>query len=129
MLENCPLCGKVFRRTSNLISCPACQVKEKETFERLRDYFWENRTATLQDVLSATGISEKLVRSFLKGERLKQNSLAQCLECGRHIEGGTLCAACQEKAKPAPAPPTPSPYAGRQRDIEHRLRSERWSDR
>ncbi|HBN07988.1 MAG TPA: hypothetical protein DD435_04845 [Cyanobacteria bacterium UBA8530] len=126
MIENCPLCGKIFRRTSNLIACPSCKEKEAATFERLRDFFWEHHSATLRDVVEGTGISEKLVRCFLKGDRLKQSSTIQCSECGVRIEQGILCPHCRDKhpnPKPKPAPIVPA----ERKDFRHELRSDRWN--
>ncbi|RYI27933.1 hypothetical protein EVU96_15885 [Bacillus infantis] len=99
-LANCPHCDKVFVKNQFRDICNDCWKEEELKYENVYQYIRkrENRTATMQQVVDATGIEEALILKFIRTGKLK---LAQfpnlgypCDKCGAYIREGKLCQKC-----------------------------------
>ena len=58
----------------------------------------ENRAATMQQVVEATGVSEELLLKFIKNGRIQVKQFPNlgypCDKCGSIIQTGKLCESC-----------------------------------
>lgn len=96
-IRNCPRCGSVFVYRGRDI-CPRCVADEEDQFERVRRFLRTSPSATLEEVVEATGVSAELVLSFMRQGRLVATGglkgLLSCQRCGAPIDDGQLCAEC-----------------------------------
>lgn len=95
----CVKCGKMFTYLGfGHFYCPTCKERDKEDFEKVRDYIYENGVASALEVSEATGVSLKVIEQYLREGRLEipESSpiFIKCEKCGIDIRSGRLCAEC-----------------------------------
>jgi flagellar operon protein (TIGR03826 family) len=104
-LENCPYCDKVFVKNQFRDICNDCWKEEELKYETVYQFIRkrENRTATMEQVVNATGIEETLILKFIRTGKLK---LAQfpnlgypCDKCGAYIREGKICPKCAKELR------------------------------
>lgn len=98
-VKQCRQCNKLFYSFGQ-VYCPECLEKNEKDFEKVRDYIYENPSANVVEISNQTGVSEKMILSYLKEGRLtidEDNGLLLCEECGRSISTGRFCKACTRK--------------------------------
>ncbi len=99
-LGNCPRCGKLFANNFRDI-CPACIKEIEEEYERCLKYLREEKTATIQEVHEATGVSIKQITKFIKEGRISvannPNMMYPCEVCGTMIREGNMCDSCRAR--------------------------------
>ena len=97
---NCPRCGRVFKKMRSPV-CPACEKKDEEQFQLIREYLDENPRATITECSEGTGISTKRILAYIREGRLmvpeNMQGLLQCKRCGKDVDMGTYCKDCQKK--------------------------------
>jgi flagellar operon protein (TIGR03826 family) len=102
-LANCPRCGRLFVKHSIRDVCEQCYKEEEALFEKVYQFLRkrENRTATMAQVVEATGVSESLITKWIKIGRLQlvhfPNLGYPCESCGTMIREGQLCTKCRTK--------------------------------
>ncbi|AMX82299.1 hypothetical protein GS3922_00540 [Geobacillus subterraneus] len=102
-LANCAKCGRLFVKLSTRDVCESCYQEEERQFERVYAFLRkrENRTATMAQVVDATGVEEKLIIQWIRAGRLQlvhfPNLGYPCDSCGTMIREGRLCANCLGK--------------------------------
>ncbi|WAA09783.1 TIGR03826 family flagellar region protein [Fervidibacillus albus] len=102
-LANCSRCGKVFVKTSIRDVCETCYQEEEAAFEKVNQFLKkrENRTASMAQVIEATGVEEELILKFIKKGRIRliqfPNLSYPCDKCGAPIQKGRLCENCQRE--------------------------------
>jgi flagellar operon protein (TIGR03826 family) len=102
-LANCTKCGRLFVRMSTRDVCESCYQEEERQFERVYTFLRkrENRTATMAQIVEATGVAEKLITKWIREGRLQlvrfPNLTYPCESCGTMIREGRLCANCLGK--------------------------------
>ena len=101
-LKTCRICGKLFNfigRTTPF--CPKCMKEIEEKFDTCKKYIKENPGANIQAVSENTGASVKLIKQWVREERLTfaDSSLVgiECESCGANILTGRFCAKCKQK--------------------------------
>ncbi|WP_181347258.1 TIGR03826 family flagellar region protein [Thalassobacillus sp. CUG 92003] len=98
-LANCPRCGEIFVK-GRIDVCVACYKEEERAFETVYVFIRkrQNRTATMQQVVEATGVEEQLIQKFVKQKRLNTTQFPQlsysCERCGAQIQEGRICDGC-----------------------------------
>ncbi|NNV07384.1 TIGR03826 family flagellar region protein [Geobacillus sp. C56-T2] len=101
-LENCPACGRLFVRSPFRDICPSCHEEEERQFQIVAQFLRrrENRLATMEQIVAATGVSEMLLTKFIKSGRLTLAQLPNlgypCDRCGKLIREGRMCADCSK---------------------------------
>lgn len=99
-LSNCPKCNAIFVKNQFKDICDACYKEEERLYETVYKFIRkrENRTATMQQVIDATGVEEELILKFIKTGRLKLTQFPNlgypCTKCGKTIREGKLCESC-----------------------------------
>ena len=100
-LVNCPRCGRLFVKHSIRDVCEQCYKEEEALFEKVYAFLRkrENRTATMAQVVEATGVSESLITKWIKMGRIHlvhfPNLGYPCEMCGTMIREGKLCPKCR----------------------------------
>ena len=99
-LYNCPNCNSLFVKTKFRDVCDACYKEEEAQFDRVYEYIRKksNRTASMVQVVEATGVEEELIIKFVKTGKLRiaqfPNLGIPCEKCGTVIRSGRLCETC-----------------------------------
>jgi flagellar operon protein (TIGR03826 family) len=103
-LANCPKCGRLFVKQSSIRDvCDHCYKEEEKLFDKVYSFLRkrENRTATMTQVVEATGVSEALITKWIRMGRLQlvhfPNLGYPCESCGTTIREGHFCPKCRKK--------------------------------
>ncbi|WP_203363295.1 TIGR03826 family flagellar region protein [Bacillus sp. REN10] len=100
---NCPRCGDLYMSNAFRDVCSKCAREEEEMYEKVYKFLRqrENRAATIERVVEATGVEEELIHKWMKKGRLHAahfpNMGYPCDRCGAIISKGKLCLKCTEQ--------------------------------
>lgn len=96
-IRSCRNCGKLFQ-FRGAYTCPDCARDADEKFTKVRNYMYENPSASIEQICEDNDVSAEMVMGWLREGRLivdqKNNPLLKCSSCGKPISSGRLCAAC-----------------------------------
>ena len=104
-LKNCPSCGEFFNYTGIRDVCNNCAMNEEKLYETVYRFLRkrENRAATVERIVEATGVDEKLLHKWVRKGRLQPalfpNLGYPCDNCGKLTTEGKLCKSCTEELK------------------------------
>lgn len=104
-LRDCPKCGDFFNYTGVREICPKCAMAEEKMYEEVYRFLRkrENRAATVERIVEATGVERELLYKWVKKNRLQQalfpNLGYPCDNCGRLTSKGKLCDDCASGLK------------------------------
>lgn len=104
-LRNCPVCGAFFNYTGVRDVCAKCAMDEEKKYEEVYRFLRrrENRAATIERIVEATGVSEDLIHKWVRKGRLQPalfpNLGYPCDNCGRLTTQGKLCDRCLAELK------------------------------
>ena len=102
-IRNCPSCGELFNYIGIRDICNKCARNEEELYEVVYRFLRkrENRAATVERIVEATGVKEELLYKWVKKKRLHPamfpNLGYPCDNCGRLTNNGKLCDRCKEE--------------------------------
>lgn len=100
-LIKCKWCGKPFQ-SMGVSFCPVCIQELDVQYKPVRDYLYDNPNASIEEVMEATGASEKTILYYLRDGRLQMvnsSGLLRCEHCGAAINSGRLCEKCSNKVE------------------------------
>lgn len=98
-LIKCKWCNKPFQ-SFGLSFCPKCIQELDEQYKPVRDYLYDSPNATIDEVVEATGVNQRVILFYLRDGRLQMvNScgLLRCEQCGASINSGRFCDKCAGK--------------------------------
>ena len=104
-LRNCPKCGGFFNYTGVREICPKCGQDEEKMYEVVYRFLRrrENRAATVDRIVEATGVEKELLYKWVRKNRLQPalfpNLGYPCDNCGHLTNQGKLCDDCTEELK------------------------------
>lgn len=104
-IRNCPSCGDFFNYTGMRDVCYKCAQKEEELYQIVYRFLRkrENRAATVERIVEATGVSKDLLYKWVRKNRLQPavfpNLGYPCDQCGHLTKTGKLCSKCQDELK------------------------------
>lgn len=104
-IRNCPSCGEFFSYTGVRDVCYKCYLKEEEMYQIVYRFLRkrENRAATVDRIVEATGVERELLYKWVRKGRLHPavfpNLGYPCDNCGRLTKKGKLCERCVEELK------------------------------
>ncbi|XJZ26956.1 TIGR03826 family flagellar region protein [Bacillota bacterium Lsc_1132] len=99
-LINCPNCNEIFLKNNFRDVCQKCWKQEEEDYNTVYKFMRkrENRAATIDQVVTQTGVKEETILKFIKKGRILladfPNLGYPCDKCGRIIRTGKLCQKC-----------------------------------
>lgn len=102
-LRNCPTCGNFFNYTGVREVCVSCAQEEEKLYEEVYRFLRrrENRAATIERIIEATGATSEMLYKWVKRGRLQPamfpNLGYPCDKCGALTTKGKLCANCTEE--------------------------------
>ncbi len=104
-IKNCPSCGEFFNYTGVRDVCYKCAQKEEDMYQIVYRFLRkrENRAATMERIVEATGVEPELLYKWVRKNRLHPaifpNLGYPCDNCGRITNKGKLCEKCQGELK------------------------------
>ncbi len=100
-VKNCRKCGKIFNYISGPIICPACQEKQEEEFQKVKEYIRSNPGCTLVQTAKDCEVEANLIKQWVKEERLEFTGGGAtditCEKCGKAIFTGRFCDDCKKE--------------------------------
>ncbi|TSI07333.1 TIGR03826 family flagellar region protein [Lysinibacillus sp. BW-2-10] len=104
-VRNCSQCGEFFNYTGVRDICYKCAQNEEEMYQVVYKFLRkrENRAATLERIVEATGVDETLIHRWVRKGRLHPATFPNlgypCDNCGHITNTGKLCSKCQDEIK------------------------------
>lgn len=98
-LRTCKLCGGLYYyRGFGYGYCERCTKLDDDMFHKVKDYIWENGTASVAEVSEDLQVSERQIYNYLKDGRLEipdgSPIYLKCERCGTDIRYGRYCPEC-----------------------------------
>ena len=97
----CRSCKRLFNYIAGPVRCPACSDALEKRFQKVKQYIWDNKTASLQEIAEANDVSVGQLRQWVREERLcftKDSPVGlECESCGATIKTGRYCDSCKNK--------------------------------
>ncbi|MEA5058890.1 MAG: MerR family transcriptional regulator [Clostridia bacterium] len=100
-LMKCKWCGRPFQ-SIGVGFCPKCLQELDDQYKPVRDYLYDNPNATIDEVVEATGVSQRVILYYLRDGRLQMvnsSGLLRCEQCGAPINSGRFCEKCTNKVE------------------------------
>ncbi len=97
-VQTCSRCRKFFNYIGGERICPACKEELEKEFQKVKEYIRDNKGATVIQVAKDCEVSEKMIREWVRQERLEMSSTDGefvCEKCGASITSGRFCAKCK----------------------------------
>ncbi len=104
-IKNCPSCGEFFNYTGVRDVCYKCAQREEDMYQIVYRFLRkrENRAATVDRIVEATGVEEEVLYKWVRKGRLHPavfpNLGYPCDNCGKITNKGKLCQDCQDDLK------------------------------
>ncbi|WP_010302172.1 TIGR03826 family flagellar region protein [Kurthia senegalensis] len=99
-VKNCPICGQLFNDIGIRDVCGNCGADEERKYEEVYRFLRrrENRAATIERIVEATGCTEEMLHKWVRKGRLQPalfpNLGYPCDNCGKLTQTGKLCESC-----------------------------------
>ena len=97
----CRTCKRLFNYITGPVRCPACSEALEKKFQKVKQYIWDNKTASLQEIAEANDVSVGQLRQWVREERLcftEESPVGlECESCGTTIKTGRYCENCKMK--------------------------------
>ena len=97
--RNCKECGKLFNYMEGAPVCPACAKKLEDKFVEVKEYVYDNPSATINQVAEDNEVSTQQIKRWIKEERLAFSESSpigiECEKCGAMIKTGRFCKNCK----------------------------------
>lgn len=98
-VKNCKNCKRLFNYLGGEQICPACKEELEEKFAKVRDYVWDHKNATMEEISQENDVSVKQIKQWIREERLvftDDSSMGiECENCGAMIKSGRFCEKCK----------------------------------
>lgn len=104
-VKKCPSCGDLFNYTGVREVCLRCSQDEDKMYQIVYRFLRkrENRAATVDRIVEATGVERDVLYRWVRKGRLQQamfpNLGYPCDNCGHLTTTGKLCKKCQDEIK------------------------------
>lgn len=104
-IRECPSCGEYFNYTGVRDVCYKCTQHEEEMYQIVYRFLRkrENRAATVDRIVEATGVEREVLYKWVRKGRLHPANFPNlgypCDNCGRITNKGKLCEKCQSEIK------------------------------
>lgn len=100
-VKTCRSCKRLFNYIAGQQMCPACSDAMEKKFAQVKNYVYDHRTATLQEISDDNDVSVKQLKQWVREERLTFTEDSpvglECENCGTMIKTGRFCSACKGK--------------------------------
>lgn len=98
-VRNCRKCGKLFNHIVGIPICPSCREALEKSFQEVKKYIREHRTADIKEVAEACEVEVSQIQQWIREERLEFTPESPvklpCENCGEMIRSGRFCEKCK----------------------------------
>lgn len=98
-VKNCKKCRRLFNYIGGPSICPQCREELEKKFQDVKKYLFDNRGATIADVVKDCEVEESQIRQWVREERLEFSAGVDigmtCETCGKPITSGRFCEKCK----------------------------------
>ncbi len=101
-VRNCPTCDVFFNYTGLREVCAKCAQAEEKLYQEVYRFLRrrENRAASIERIVEATGVTAELLHKWVKIGRLQPTMFPNlgypCDRCGGLTTKGKICNACSD---------------------------------
>ncbi len=99
-VRNCRSCGRLFNYMQGPQICQACQEDLEKKFAQVKDYVWDHREASLEQIAEENDVTIKQIKQWVREERLSFSDDSpigiECENCGKIIKSGRFCDECKK---------------------------------
>ncbi|MFV0344255.1 MAG: hypothetical protein ACK5JH_15440 [Anaerocolumna sp.] len=100
-LQVCLRCGNMFLYSGiGKCICEECKKEDELEFKTVKEYIYNNPSATIMDTSQETGVRVTRIKSYLKDGRLvipdESVIFLNCEVCGESIKFGRVCRQCAD---------------------------------
>ena len=97
--EACEGCRRLFMYPGfGAKFCPKCRERDVENQHKVKEFLRENGASNMYQISEATGVSERLIRQYLRDGMLEipegSPIYIKCESCGCDIRSGRWCPPC-----------------------------------
>ncbi|MDD7178897.1 MAG: flagellar protein [Lachnospiraceae bacterium] len=100
-VKACRTCKRLFNYIAGPVRCPACSDALEKKFQKVKQYIWDHKTASLQEISEENDVSVGQLRQWVREERLCFTADSpvglECESCGATIKTGRYCDNCKNK--------------------------------
>lgn len=100
-VKNCRGCNRLFQYIGGPVLCPACREALENKFQEVKEYIYNNKGASINQVSEATEVSVKQIKQWIREDRLVLSEATEdgivCENCGTPICSGRFCERCKNK--------------------------------
>ena len=100
-VKNCRDCGSLFNYLGGPRICPSCKKKLEDKFHQVKEYIYENKDATMNQVAEENEVSIQQLKQWVREERLSfspdSSVRIECESCGAMIQTGRYCESCKKQ--------------------------------
>ena len=130
-VKNCKRCRRLFNYIGGPSICPQCREELEKVFQEVKKYLFDNRNATIRDVIENCDVDESQVRQWIREERLEFSPGIDigmsCEKCGAPIVTGRFCEKCKasmitDLQTAGKRPEVEAPKPAKQATHENRMR-------
>ena len=97
-IRNCKKCNALMNYDGNPL-CPKCMKEMEQKFLDVRQYIYDNPTATMVKVSEELDVPIQQIKKWIREERLafaKDSGMSiDCEKCGKPILTGRFCVDCR----------------------------------
>lgn len=101
-VKTCRLCGRLYQNQSlpgYKGLCPSCASILEKKFVEAKEYLYEHRNATVEEVSNECNVSVKQIEKWVREGRLyyadAKGMVITCEKCGVSISTGKFCNKCK----------------------------------
>lgn len=103
-IRNCKQCGRIFQYNGMSKICSRCHKKDDDQYQVVKEYVYDNRGATINEISEETGVDEDRILRYIRAGKLEivgedSSILIQCERCGKGIRTGRFCDSCIEELR------------------------------
>lgn len=104
VLKNCPLCGKLFADSGSGV-CQKCYNAYRDYEVEVKKYVEAHPNCSARDIVKETGAPLVVASQMIQhGQFAMSGKIAYpCSRCGKLINTGVYCSACQQAVQAATA--------------------------
>ncbi|MEX2461886.1 MAG: hypothetical protein WD469_11445 [Paenibacillaceae bacterium] len=99
-VQNCPICGNIFRKTTWPI-CQECKKTMENELSKCIEFIRRNRQTTMSQLIDQTGVDEQNIIKYIRDGKINIMDLPNlsypCDLCESPIRKGNLCYKCRLK--------------------------------
>ncbi len=96
-LRNCRKCNRLFSAAEGVSLCSRCNDEVDDEFTKVREYIYDNKSASVKDVSHNTGVETDIILKWIREGKIvlgDHSSISFCERCDAPSDGNRFCPKC-----------------------------------